>query len=131
MWLEHLDTASIIQEAWKRGYSLATKLKNTKMALREWNKVVFGDIHKKLQTLRDHIETLQQQLLDSKFMMMEQATMQNLADLEKERLIFCGSDPKQDGQRRGISTLISSTPPPPYVGGTTAFLIYLILTIYG
>lgn len=41
MWLDHLDMSTIIREAWRKGTSLASKSKKTKIALWEWDKVVF------------------------------------------------------------------------------------------
>lgn len=59
MWLDHLDTALIIREAWQKGVSLVTKLKNTKSALRIWNKEVFGDIHQWIQQKKVEVEKCQ------------------------------------------------------------------------
>lgn len=54
MWTLHPDTSYIITETWNRKPQFVSRLKNTKLALKEWNKRCFGNIQsniKQLQTL--------------------------------------------------------------------------------
>lgn len=44
MWTLHPNTGLIISKAWNRGHTLTSKLKNTKMALKDWNRRGFGHI---------------------------------------------------------------------------------------
>lgn len=43
MWINHVDIGLIIEEAWHRHPPFLSKLKDTKLALKEWNKV-FGNV---------------------------------------------------------------------------------------
>lgn len=88
MWLEHPDTSYIIQAALQKGHSLATKLKNTKVALRKWNKTVFGHISQKTTALRNLVEDLQNGPQDAASISQEQQAVIDLMELEKQEAIF-------------------------------------------
>lgn len=88
MWIDHPDTALIIQAAWSQGSSLPLKIKNTKAALKTWNRTVFGNIHQKIQQLHHHIQELQQQAQTPQYLLLEQAISHELDKLEKREVIF-------------------------------------------
>lgn len=44
MWISHPDMGYIIEEAWNREKHFGAILKHTKTALKEWNKLVFGNV---------------------------------------------------------------------------------------
>lgn len=55
----HPHTSHIIGESWGKGSSLVSKLKNTKMALEEWNKIGFGNMQGHILNLKQAIQQLQ------------------------------------------------------------------------
>lgn len=58
MWTTHAEAAFVIQEAWNRNPSFASRLKNTKLALKEWNKTAFGNVQTKIKSLTDSIKNI-------------------------------------------------------------------------
>lgn len=64
MWRGHSDIALVIEEAWNRVIPLLSKLKTTILALKEWNKTVFGNVHARIQNLKHVIQELQAQTQD-------------------------------------------------------------------
>lgn len=51
MWLDHPNTSRIIHIAWAKGFSLLSKFKNTKTALKAWNKNIFSNLQHKIKQL--------------------------------------------------------------------------------
>ncbi|XP_035542106.1 uncharacterized protein LOC108997796 [Juglans regia] len=68
MWVDHPQFLYCIRQVWSetvvgQGLSkLAMKLKKTKVALREWNKHIFGHTTKHINALERHIEELDHKL---------------------------------------------------------------------
>lgn len=62
--------------------------KNTKEALKQWNKNVFENITQKLQHLRNIIEELQNRPQSDTNLQLECAAVQDLAELEKREAVF-------------------------------------------
>ncbi|KAF5461902.1 hypothetical protein F2P56_017962 [Juglans regia] len=68
MWTDHSDFYSFVEGVWKSegfGYGLVNlsfKLKKIKVALKEWNKRVFGKTDTIIKELEDRIETLDSRL---------------------------------------------------------------------
>lgn len=103
MWIDHPNTSFIIQEEWSRGISLTSKLKHTKVALKEWNKLVFGDVYQKLQQLRQTIEQLQNQPQVGNNLQFEQAVVRDLTAMEKQAEIFWKERAKTQWIEEGYS----------------------------
>ncbi|XP_035551714.1 uncharacterized protein LOC118349887 [Juglans regia] len=65
MWVEHPDFMTLVQTIWSESvigsglFKLATKLKKLKVALRVWNKSVFGRTNTQIAILEDKIENLE------------------------------------------------------------------------
>ena len=65
MWVEHPDFMTLVQKVWYESvigsglFKLATKLKKLKVALRVWNKSVFGRTNTQIAILEDKIENLE------------------------------------------------------------------------
>ncbi|KAF5445223.1 hypothetical protein F2P56_034289 [Juglans regia] len=65
MWVEHPDFMTLVQKVWSESvigsglFKLATKLKKLKVALRVWNKSVFGRTNTQIAILEDKIENLE------------------------------------------------------------------------
>lgn len=55
MWTTHLDSGQIIQEAWNRSPSFLSRIKYTKIALKEWNQKVFGHVQTQIKTLKSDL----------------------------------------------------------------------------
>ncbi|KAF5468243.1 hypothetical protein F2P56_012410 [Juglans regia] len=68
MWVDHPQFLQCIRQVWSatvvgQGLTkLAIKLKNTKVALREWNKQIFGHTTMHITALERHIEELENKL---------------------------------------------------------------------
>ncbi|TXG69366.1 hypothetical protein EZV62_004301 [Acer yangbiense] len=68
MWRSHDSFLSCVKDAWTRNDSasgllkLAIRLKRTKVALRAWNKNVFGRVGENIQALEERMELLENQL---------------------------------------------------------------------
>ncbi|KAK0581732.1 hypothetical protein LWI29_017271 [Acer saccharum] len=68
MWCSHDSFLSCVKDAWIRNDSasgllkLAIRLKRTKVALRAWNKNVFGRVGENIQALEERMELLENQL---------------------------------------------------------------------
>lgn len=60
-WTTIPEVTFIIQKAWGRGHTLTSKIKNTKTALKQWNKVILGNIHTKIEHLKASVQNLQAQ----------------------------------------------------------------------
>lgn len=58
MWINHVDTGLVIQEAWNRHKPFLSKLKNTKLALKEWNKKMYGNVQENIKNLIESIQEL-------------------------------------------------------------------------
>lgn len=59
MWTLNHEAAEIIQAAWPQPLNILAKLKMTKLALKEWNKISFGHLQTKIKTLKDMIKEVQ------------------------------------------------------------------------
>lgn len=88
MWINHPDTSLAIEEAWNRSLSFASRLKNTKIALKQWNKTVFGNIHVKLKHLKLTIDSLQSQPQTSAVISLENSVQRDLDDLTRREEMF-------------------------------------------
>ncbi|KAF5458831.1 hypothetical protein F2P56_022832 [Juglans regia] len=68
MWIEHLDFMSFVQMVWSEPMvatglmKLASKPKKFKVALREWNKRVFGQTNTQIAILEEKVEGLEHSL---------------------------------------------------------------------
>lgn len=58
MWTLHADTAYIVEEAWNRQVQFASRIRNTKDALKKWNRLVFGNVQKRIKELQLEIQQL-------------------------------------------------------------------------
>ncbi|XP_042950186.1 uncharacterized protein LOC122282294 [Carya illinoinensis] len=64
MWVDHVDFARCVREVWDQTddsgalMKLVAKLKRVRVALKAWNKVVFGWTSGHIQELEDRIERL-------------------------------------------------------------------------
>lgn len=88
MWLEHLDTSVVTQQAWSKGLSLVTKLKNTKNALKEWNAAVFENVHQKIKLLCNIIDNIQNQSHTPALLEQERNVTKDLTNLEQHATTF-------------------------------------------
>lgn len=88
MWIDHPDTAHVIQRAWNSGCSLTSKIKHTKEALKTWNKHVFGNVHEKLKQVSTLIDTLQNSPPNDVRSQLERAALQNLTELETREAVL-------------------------------------------
>lgn len=52
MWTTHADTVFIMEEAWNRQEKFARRVRDTKDALKKWNKLVFGHVQHKIKELK-------------------------------------------------------------------------------
>lgn len=65
MWTRDLSAGLLIEHAWNKGVELTSlfhfmsKIKGTKVALKEWNIKMFGHLQSKIRTLKEDIESLQ------------------------------------------------------------------------
>lgn len=59
MWIGHSNTALIIEEAWNQHKPFLSRMKDTKLALKEWNKNVFENVHKNIKEIKESIQQLQ------------------------------------------------------------------------
>lgn len=73
MWTDHISTECVINEAWKRGHTLVSKIKNTKMTLKRWNKETFGHVQTRIMNLKKAINRMQGQVPNSETAYDEQA----------------------------------------------------------
>lgn len=88
MWIDHPDTAHIIQTTWTKGSSLSSKLKHTKDALKLWNRQVFGHLPSKIQHIQKRLLDIQQQPHTHQSLLAEQAAPFELDELEKREALF-------------------------------------------
>ncbi|KAJ0074622.1 hypothetical protein Patl1_37562 [Pistacia atlantica] len=69
MWVSHADFMRCVEEVWKEPTTsvgllrLAEELKKTKLALRAWNKQVFGHVGQTIKELEERLEVLESRLL--------------------------------------------------------------------
>lgn len=61
MWVTHPGTGSIIQTAWHKSSSFLARFKNTKLALKVWNRKTFGLVQDRIRQLKDLLLDLQSQ----------------------------------------------------------------------
>jgi hypothetical protein len=65
-WTKHPECCSVIIAAWdsfisgSSAFILARKLKSTKYALKIWNNLYFGNIQKKINSISQQIDDIQQ-----------------------------------------------------------------------
>lgn len=68
MWADHNDCERLVKESWSQlvigchMFVLMQKLKRIKVAFKEWNRSVFGDIHLKVDNVKSAIEEIQLQI---------------------------------------------------------------------
>lgn len=71
MWIGHPDCHRLIEEVWKRPVYgcpmsiLSQKLKALKAELRTWNKLIFGNIHLRVEAALAAVDSVQQQINDN------------------------------------------------------------------
>lgn len=58
-WIMHNETTYVSQEAWQRSPYIITKLKTTKIALKEWNRHSFGHLPTKISSLKEMLKQIQ------------------------------------------------------------------------
>lgn len=83
MWIGHQDTTPIIEEAWNRHTPFLSRLKTTKLALKEWNTHIFGKIPQNITNLKDSIYELQSQVQDHNTIQAEQSLQHELDEVLK------------------------------------------------
>lgn len=83
MWIGHEDVGFIIEEAWNRHQSYLSRLKTTKLALKEWNKKIFVDVHKRIKNIKSAIHDLQCQDQTHDILRVEHALKRDLDELLK------------------------------------------------
>lgn len=89
MWTYHAETEFVIQEAWKMGHSLSSKLKNTKVVLKRWNKEVFGHVQTRIAKIKADIAELQAKSQDHDVVYVEQSKQWELEELlKREELLW-------------------------------------------
>lgn len=59
MWTLCPEVEEEVQEAWGRSFTLLSKIKNTKMVLKKWNKEVCGHVQTRIEKIKKDIEELQ------------------------------------------------------------------------
>lgn len=69
MWVSHDDFLKVVERSWNEPFSsgddlftLAGKLKRLKVALRTWNKDVFGKVEENIRALKERVEVLDVEL---------------------------------------------------------------------
>lgn len=55
MWTLDPEAAVVIQDVWYKGFSLVSKLKNTTVALKDWNRSSFGHVQTSIKQLKKMI----------------------------------------------------------------------------
>lgn len=83
MWISHPDTSHVISEAWNGKPQFEARLKNTKIALKDWNKNVFGNVQNNIRQLKTLIQTYQEMPQECKILNAEQAAQRTLDMLLK------------------------------------------------
>lgn len=87
MWIRDKTVASVIERAWIKGLPLPslpqvmTKIKNTKVTLKEGNIKVFGRLQTNSKNMRQYIEDLQSQLTSDIAIQSEQKAQPELDEL--------------------------------------------------
>lgn len=67
MWSRDPSAVMVVEKAWQKGHGhltfsyLVSKLKTTKIALKDWNKKLFGHLQSGIQKLKNHIDLIQAQ----------------------------------------------------------------------
>lgn len=112
MWTLHPDTGLIIQHVWHISKPFTSKLKDTKVAPKKWNKEVFGQLQSKISKLKKILEAIQNDNSETNLTNLE-ATVQNELDvlLKQEELLW-RTRLKQGGLRMRMLTpdIITSLP---------------------
>lgn len=105
MWIGHPDTALIIEEAWNRHQPFLSRLKNTKMALKNWNKKVFGNVHAGIKEIREAIHQLQSQFQDRNPITAEAYLQKDLDEvLKREEALWQDKSKAKWIQERDVNT---------------------------
>lgn len=94
MWTRDESAGHIIEDAWVKGRNppqfphLMSKLKNTKVALKAWNRTVFGHLQTNIKTLKGYIDHLQSQPSTHRTLKLESKAQQELDELlVRERIL--------------------------------------------
>lgn len=82
------DTFYIIEEAWNRIQSFVCRLKHTKIALKKWNHLTFGNIHDQTKKLKTTITTLLASPQNTTTIDAENAAQRDLDELTKREETF-------------------------------------------
>lgn len=95
VWTRDPSAGTTIEEAWHKQPSyphlsnLTSKLKTTKLALKQWNHIHFGHLQSNIQTLKRQIEHLQSQTPTPTTIQMEQSALKDLDELlVRERILW-------------------------------------------
>lgn len=72
MCIRHRDTTLVIEDAWNKVIRFLSKLKTTKLAIKEWNKTIFGNVLLGIKNLIEAIQELQAQIQDHNRILAEQ-----------------------------------------------------------
>lgn len=83
MWIGHHDTALVIEEAWNMHHPFPSRLKTTKLALKEWNKTVFGNVQECIKNLNTSFEEFKSQVQDCNTIQDEQFLQFELNEMLK------------------------------------------------
>lgn len=87
MWIRDITMGSIIHEVWNKKKSLITlsllmsKIKNTNLALKEWNRTHFGNLQTSIKNLISTIDSLQSNTQTPTTIKMEQSAQRDLDEL--------------------------------------------------
>lgn len=111
MWVRDESAARVITKAWSKGHTspsfphLMTKLKNTKIALKIWNRQIFGHIPIKIMELKQYIEELQSNLPTDVNFELESKTQWELDEiLLRECILWKEKAKAQWLQENGVNT---------------------------
>lgn len=88
MWTLSSETTAVIQDAWSRGFTLQSKTKHTKQALKIWNREVFGHVQTRINHLKHDIAILQGLPPDSDTIAAEPSKHWELDELLKQEEIL-------------------------------------------
>lgn len=118
MWITHPGTGAIINYAWHRSSSFPSRLKNTKVALKDWNKYSFGRVYDKIRVLKDLILSLQSKPQDSEVIVLEDRLQLELHEIFKREELLWRDKAKTRWIEEGDANTHFSTCQQQFIGGT-------------
>lgn len=120
MWTEHEFFIPCVEKAWNSNgigegltglYKLAIKLKTTKIALKIWNKQVFGRVEHRMSELEERVETLEAELQENISEVLEKEFMNSKSELlqwQQREEIHLSQQAKKKVAEGGKTILLSS-----------------------